>query len=56
MYVVQRHVWSLKPVEALAYAKEEIKHAPAVIDDADLYSPLFLNVSIFKRYLDLSLL
>ncbi|KGN50275.1 probable glycosyltransferase At5g03795 [Cucumis sativus] len=50
---LERHVWSLKPVEALAYAKEELKHAPTVIDDADLYAPLFLNVSIFKRSYEL---
>ncbi|XP_040369022.1 probable glycosyltransferase At5g03795 isoform X1 [Rosa chinensis] len=30
------------------YAKKEIDHAPEVIDDPDLYAPLFRNMSIFK--------
>ncbi|KAK4363320.1 hypothetical protein RND71_018561 [Anisodus tanguticus] len=44
------HIASLTPDEALAYAKREIENAPLVTDDQDLYSPLFRNVSTFKRY------
>ncbi|RZS17549.1 hypothetical protein BHM03_00049703 [Ensete ventricosum] len=33
----------------LMYAKREIASAPAGLNDPDLHSPLFLNVSIFKR-------
>ncbi|XP_043693791.1 probable glycosyltransferase At5g03795 [Telopea speciosissima] len=49
----KRYVWSLPPEEALVYAKKEIKHAPIVTDDPDLHSPLFRNVSIFKRSYEL---
>lgn len=48
-YISQKFVWSLKPNEALEYAKKEIEHAPLVTDDPELYAPLFQNVSIFKR-------
>ncbi|KAK1261349.1 putative glycosyltransferase [Acorus gramineus] len=37
------------PERELVYAKREIERAPIVIDDPDLYSPLFRNVSVFKR-------
>lgn len=47
----QRYIWSLSPNEALAYAKKEIEHAPMVVDDPDLFTPLFQNVSVFKRYI-----
>ena len=47
----QRYIWSLSPNEALAYAKKESKHAPMVVDDPDLFTPLFQNVSVFKRYI-----
>ncbi|GAV72820.1 Exostosin domain-containing protein [Cephalotus follicularis] len=46
---LQRHIWSLPPDEALLYAKKEIEHAPAVLDDPYLYAPVFRNLSIFKR-------
>ncbi|XP_043716558.1 probable glycosyltransferase At5g03795 isoform X1 [Telopea speciosissima] len=49
----QRYVWSLPPDEALVYAKKEIKHAPIVTEDPDLYAPLFRNISIFKRSYEL---
>uniref|UniRef100_A0A7N2N2Y8 Exostosin GT47 domain-containing protein n=1 Tax=Quercus lobata TaxID=97700 RepID=A0A7N2N2Y8_QUELO len=48
---LQRYIWSLSPNEALAYAKKEIEHAPMVVDDHDLFTPLFQNVSVFKRNL-----
>lgn len=32
------------------YAKKEIEQAPEVVDDPDLFPPLFRNVSVFKRY------
>lgn len=44
-----RYIASLTPDEALAYAKQEIENAPLVTDDQDLYTPLFRNVSVFKR-------
>lgn len=31
------------------YAKKEIDHAPEVVDDPDLYAPVFQNMSVFKR-------
>ncbi|KAK4729046.1 hypothetical protein R3W88_022034 [Solanum pinnatisectum] len=48
-----RYIASLTPVEALAYAKREIENAPLVTDDQDLYTPLFRNVSVFKRSYEL---
>ncbi|XP_047257864.1 uncharacterized protein LOC107851051 isoform X3 [Capsicum annuum] len=45
-----RYIASLTPDEARAYAKREIENAPLVTDDHDLYTPLFRNVSMFKRY------
>jgi hypothetical protein len=39
----------MEPVEALRYAKREIRDAEPVVDDPDLYAPLFKNVSQFKR-------
>ncbi|XP_047257861.1 uncharacterized protein LOC107851051 isoform X2 [Capsicum annuum] len=44
-----RYIASLTPDEARAYAKREIENAPLVTDDHDLYTPLFRNVSMFKR-------
>jgi len=40
----------MTPTEALVYAKKEIDHATLVTEDADLYAPLFRNISVFKRY------
>lgn len=48
-----RYISSLTPIEALMYAREEIKHAPVVIDDPELYAPLFRNLSVFKRSYEL---
>ncbi|XP_006358342.1 probable glycosyltransferase At5g25310 [Solanum tuberosum] len=48
-----RYIASLTPDEALAYAKQEIENAPLVTDDQDLYTPLFRNVSVFKRSYEL---
>ncbi|CAK9173265.1 unnamed protein product [Ilex paraguariensis] len=50
---LQRYIWSLRPDEALAYAKKEIENAPIATDDPDLYAPLFRNVSAFKRSYEL---
>ncbi|XP_062029210.1 probable glycosyltransferase At5g03795 [Rosa rugosa] len=52
-YRLQKFIWSLTPNEALVYAKKEIDHAPEVIDDPDLYAPLFRNMSVFKRSYEL---
>ncbi|KAF5192566.1 Xylogalacturonan beta-1,3-xylosyltransferase [Thalictrum thalictroides] len=49
----QRPIWSLPPDKALLYAKKELEHAPIVVDDPDLYAPLFRNVSTFKRSYEL---
>uniref|UniRef100_A0A0A9DWD3 Uncharacterized protein n=1 Tax=Arundo donax TaxID=35708 RepID=A0A0A9DWD3_ARUDO len=46
-------LWSTAADEDLIYAKKEIANAPLVSDDSDLYSPLFRNVSIFKRSYEL---
>lgn len=35
--------------QQLIYAKGEISRAPVIYDDPDLFPPLFLNVSVFKR-------
>ncbi|KAL9671324.1 hypothetical protein QQ045_008892 [Rhodiola kirilowii] len=50
---LQRYVSSLTPKEAYVYAHKELEHAPLVTDDPDLYSPLFWNVSLFKRSYEL---
>ncbi|WOK93494.1 putative glycosyltransferase isoform X1 [Canna indica] len=39
--------------QQLVYAKGEISRAPIVFDDPELYAPLFLNVSVFKRSYEL---
>ncbi|CAO2208796.1 unnamed protein product [Urochloa humidicola] len=44
--------WRMAPEEALRYAKREIRDAEPVIDDPDLYAPLFKNVSQFKSKCD----
>ncbi|XP_010940042.1 probable glycosyltransferase At5g03795 [Elaeis guineensis] len=46
-------VWLMSPDQQLIYAKREIDHAPLVLDDPDLYAPLFRNVSVFKRSYEL---
>lgn len=48
---LQRYIWSLPPDEALWYANKEIAVAPSIVDDPDLYAPLFRNISVFKRYM-----
>ncbi|XP_070047594.1 probable glycosyltransferase At5g25310 [Nicotiana tomentosiformis] len=48
-----RYIASLTPDEALAYAKREIDNAPLVRDDQGLHTPLFRNVSAFKRSYEL---
>ncbi|XP_009783538.1 putative glycosyltransferase At5g25310 [Nicotiana tabacum] len=48
-----RYISSLTPDEALAYAKREIENAPLVTDDQGLHTPLFRNVSAFKRSYEL---
>jgi hypothetical protein len=45
----QPSFWRMAPEEALRYAKKEIRDAEPVLDDPDLYAPLFKNVSQFKR-------
>uniref|UniRef100_J3L289 Exostosin GT47 domain-containing protein n=1 Tax=Oryza brachyantha TaxID=4533 RepID=J3L289_ORYBR len=45
--------WRMAPEEALRYAKKEIMAAAPVVDDPDLYAPLFKNVSQFKRSYEL---
>ncbi|KAK8933508.1 putative glycosyltransferase [Platanthera zijinensis] len=47
------HVGSLPPDEALIYARKEIKNSLLIFADPDLYAPLFLNVSVFKRSYEL---
>ena len=45
----QPSYWRMAPEEALRYAKKEIRDAEPMLDDPDLYAPLFKNVSQFKR-------
>ncbi|XP_038987629.1 probable glycosyltransferase At5g03795 [Phoenix dactylifera] len=44
---------SMSPDEQLRYAKMEIENAPLVVDDPELFAPLFRNVSVFKRSYEL---
>ncbi|KAL8552784.1 hypothetical protein ACS0TY_001460 [Phlomoides rotata] len=47
---LERHLSSLTPDDALAFAKREIQDTPVANDnDPELYVPLFRNVSTFKR-------
>ncbi|KAF7810084.1 putative glycosyltransferase [Senna tora] len=50
---LQRYKRFMPPNEALVYAKKEIEHAPTVMEDPDLYIPLFRNISVFKRSYEL---
>lgn len=50
---LQRYIWTLTPIEALLFAKKEIDHAPIITEDAELYAPLFRNISVFKRSYEL---
>lgn len=50
LWIMQKHMRSMRPNESLVYARTEIENAPVVFDDPDLYAPLFRNVSTFKRY------
>nr|XP_010924229.1 probable glycosyltransferase At5g03795 [Elaeis guineensis] len=43
----------MSPDEQLRYAKREIENAPLVVDDPELFAPLFRNVSVFKRSYEL---
>ncbi|XP_008787956.2 probable glycosyltransferase At5g03795 [Phoenix dactylifera] len=45
-------VWLMSPHQQLIYAKREIDRAP-LVNDPDLYAPLFRNVSVFKRSYEL---
>ncbi|KAL1194645.1 putative glycosyltransferase [Cardamine amara subsp. amara] len=49
----ERNALSLPPKKALAYAKLEIQRAVEVINDTDLYSPVFRNISVFRRSYEL---
>ncbi|XP_054809291.1 probable glycosyltransferase At5g25310 isoform X1 [Prosopis cineraria] len=49
----QRYIRSMLPNEALVYARKEIEYAHQVVEDSDLYSPLFRNVSVFRRSYEL---
>lgn len=40
----------MSPDDALKYAIKEIDNALEIVEDPDLYAPLFKNVSVFKRY------
>ncbi|CAL9225717.1 unnamed protein product [Arabidopsis halleri] len=49
----ERRALSLPPKKALTYAKLEIQRAPEIINDTDLFAPLFRNLSVFKRSYEL---
>ncbi|CAN6988216.1 hypothetical protein IGI04_001874 [Brassica rapa subsp. trilocularis] len=49
----ERRALSLPPKEALAFAKLEIQRAPEVVNDTELFAPVFRNLSIFKRSYEL---
>ncbi|CAA0395513.1 unnamed protein product [Arabidopsis thaliana] len=49
----ERRALSLPPKKALTYAKLEIQRSPEVINDTDLFAPLFRNLSVFKRSYEL---
>ncbi|XP_011081309.1 probable glycosyltransferase At5g03795 [Sesamum indicum] len=47
---IQKHLSSLTPDKALAFAKRDIENASVTSDDdPELYAPLFRNISTFKR-------
>ncbi|KAK9668003.1 hypothetical protein RND81_13G028100 [Saponaria officinalis] len=50
---LQKYMSSLSPVDALMYAKNELKHAQVLTEDSDLYAPIFKNVTLFKRSYEL---
>ncbi|KAF2540262.1 hypothetical protein F2Q68_00030463 [Brassica cretica] len=50
---LERRALSLPPKEALAFAKLEIQRAPEVVNDTELFAPVFRNLSIFKRSYEL---
>ncbi|KAE9587050.1 putative xylogalacturonan beta-1,3-xylosyltransferase [Lupinus albus] len=45
--------WSSAIDLEILYAKSEIENAPVIVDDSRLYSPLYRNVSMFKRSYEL---
>ena len=49
----ERRALSLPPKEALAFVKLEIQRAPEVVNDTELFAPVFSNLSIFKRSYEL---
>ncbi|XP_010542216.1 PREDICTED: probable glycosyltransferase At5g25310 [Tarenaya hassleriana] len=49
----ERQILSLPPEKALACARRQIQHAPAIANDTDLYAPVFRNLSVFKRSYEL---
>ncbi|XP_018481902.1 probable glycosyltransferase At5g25310 [Raphanus sativus] len=49
----ERHAISLSPKEALGFAKLEIQRAPDVVNDTELFAPVFRNLSVFKRSYEL---
>ncbi|XP_010434775.1 PREDICTED: probable glycosyltransferase At5g03795 [Camelina sativa] len=49
----ERRALSFPPKKALAYAKLEIQSAPEIVNDTDLFAPVFRNLSVFKRSYEL---
>lgn len=49
-HISQRQIWRLSSSKALMFAKNEIQRAPVLVEDPELYAPVFQNVSVFKRY------
>ncbi|KAJ0232985.1 Exostosin family protein [Hirschfeldia incana] len=49
----ERQALSLSPKEALAFVKQEIQQAPEVLNDTELFAPVFHNLSVFKRSYEL---
>ncbi|KAG2238132.1 hypothetical protein Bca52824_092597 [Brassica carinata] len=49
----EKRALSLSPKEALAFAKLEIQQAPEVVNDTELFAPVFRNLSVFKRSYEL---
>ncbi|XP_059432835.1 probable glycosyltransferase At5g03795 isoform X2 [Corylus avellana] len=57
--ILARHRRSMRPRQSsvrdqeIVAVKSHIEHAPVVINDAELYAPLFRNVSMFKKSYEL---
>lgn len=55
LYAVQRPRWSSERDREIFSAKLQIENAPPLKNDAELFAPLYRNISTFKRFASLFL-